>query len=202
MRRRTRVASSSVSVSTTWSSARARRRRRQRSARRIGNQLLNRLASYLTGRHDSRSHVRISRRAARAPARVPAPAAQRILDADDDDAGVHQGGLQRHLRAGRCARAHRSVEDPIRPGRRAVLSDPPEGHHHLQPAAHLRPDQRGVAAARRRLRSAELRDVGTDSERCRDPDSVRGDRVPRRLDLGADLLAPLRRAIAVVGGRR
>ena len=29
------------------------------------------------------------------PARVPAPAAERLLDADDDDAGVHQGGLQR-----------------------------------------------------------------------------------------------------------
>ena len=62
----------------------------------------------------SRSDVRISRRAARAPARVPASAAQRILHADDDDAGVHQGGLQRHLRASRCARAHRSVEDQVR----------------------------------------------------------------------------------------
>ena len=53
-----------------------------------GNAALNRLASFLTERDDPRSHVRLPRRAARMPARVPAPAAERLLDADDDDDGV------------------------------------------------------------------------------------------------------------------
>ena len=50
---------------------------------------------------DSGSHLRVPRRASRLPAGIPAPAAQRLLDADDDDAGVRQGGLQRGVRAGR-----------------------------------------------------------------------------------------------------
>ena len=70
----------------------------------------------------SGSHVRIPRGAARAPARVPAPAAERLLDADDDDAGVHQGGLQRRVRAGRSAAARRHLEDPPRARRRRSSS--------------------------------------------------------------------------------
>ncbi len=90
-------------------------------ARRFGNTALNRLASYLTGREipDLTSGFRGARRAQ--PARVPAPAPERVLDADHDDAGVHQGGLQRGLRADRGAPAHRAVEDPLRPRRGEVL---------------------------------------------------------------------------------
>ena len=55
----------------------------------------------------SRSDVGIPRRAPRVPAGVPAPAAQRLLHADDDDAGVHQGRLQRPLRADRGAQRGR-----------------------------------------------------------------------------------------------
>ena len=72
-------------------------------ARRVGNAALNRLASYLTGRRDSGPDVRVPRRAPRVPARVPSPAAERVLDADDDDAGVHQGRVQRRVRADRSA---------------------------------------------------------------------------------------------------
>ena len=45
------------------------------------------------------------------PARVHAPAAERLLDADDDHAGVHQGGLQRAVRADRggAARGHSKI---------------------------------------------------------------------------------------------
>ena len=70
-------------------------------ARRFGNGALNWLASYLTGREipDLTSGFRAG--ASRVPAGVPAPPAERILDADDDDAGVHQGGIQRGVRADR-----------------------------------------------------------------------------------------------------
>ena len=81
-------------------------------ARRFGNTALNRLASYLTGREIPDLTSGFRARAPRVPARVPAPAAERVLDADDDDAGVHQGGLQRRLRADRGAPARRAVEDP------------------------------------------------------------------------------------------
>ena len=50
----------------------------------------------------------LSRRAARVSRRVPAPAAERFLDADDDDAGVHEGGLQRAVRADRRRAARRA----------------------------------------------------------------------------------------------
>ena len=42
------------------------------------------------------------------PARVPAPAAQRLLDADHDDAGLHQGRIQRLVRADRGAAARQA----------------------------------------------------------------------------------------------
>ena len=71
------------------------RRARQRRAQPAG-QLPDRA-------RDSGSDVRVPRRAARVPARVPAAAAERLLDADDDDARVSQGRLQRRLRADRGA---------------------------------------------------------------------------------------------------
>ena len=40
----------------------------------------------------------------------------------------------------------RAIEDQAGARWRQVLPDPPEGHHHLQPAARLRADQRRVAA--------------------------------------------------------
>ena len=86
------------SASTTSSSARDRRDAGDAGAARR-QRALNWLASYLTGREipDLTSGFRGA--APRVPARVPAPAAQRLLDADDDDAGVPQGGLQRDVRA-------------------------------------------------------------------------------------------------------
>jgi glycosyltransferase involved in cell wall biosynthesis len=68
-------------------------------ARRLGNSALNRIASYLTEQLDSGSDVGISG-AARLPPRVHPSAAQRLLDADDHDARIHAGRLQRALRAG------------------------------------------------------------------------------------------------------
>ena len=60
------------------------------------------------GARDSRPDVRLPRRAARVPAGVPAPPPQRVLHADHDHAGVHQGRLQRRVRAdgGAGARRH------------------------------------------------------------------------------------------------
>jgi hypothetical protein len=58
--------------------------------RRLGNATLNRVASYLTEQPipDLTSGFRAARR--RSP-RVHPPAAERFLDADDDDARVHAG---------------------------------------------------------------------------------------------------------------
>ena len=79
-------------------------------ARRAGNaraqlagQLSDRARRFRTSRRDSAARARAR------PARVPAPAAERLLDADDDDAGVHQGGLQRRVRADRGAAARRAT---------------------------------------------------------------------------------------------
>ena len=58
-------------------------------SRRLGNAAAERARQLPDRAADSRSDVRLPRRAARLPARVPAPAAERLLDADDDDAGVH-----------------------------------------------------------------------------------------------------------------
>ena len=69
---------------------------------------------------DSGPHVGIPSRAPRVPRRVPAPAAERLLDADDDDAGVHEGGLQRALRADRGGAPRGRVEDPPRRRRRRL----------------------------------------------------------------------------------
>ena len=117
------------------------------AGRRVGNALLNWLASYLTGRPipDLTSGFRGARRDC---LRDSFTCCRTVLDADDDDAGLHQGGLQRHLRADRGAAADRALEDPLRPRRREVLPDPAEGHHALQPAARLRADQRGGARRR------------------------------------------------------
>ena len=178
------------------------RRRRRRMRGGSATRALNWLASYLTGREipDLTSGFRGARRAQ--PARVPAPAAERLLDADDDDAGVHQGGLQRRVRADRGAPARRAVEDPARARRREVLHDHPEDRHALQPAAGLPADQRwpsfalgaGVRASGRSRRSA------TSPTRRSCSSCFGGHRVPRRPGLGADLGAALRRP-AVVAAR-
>ena len=162
-----------------------------------------RLASYLTGRDipDLTSGFRGAR--ARAPARVPPPAAERLLDADDDDAGVHQGGLQRRVRADRGAAARRAVEDPARARRREVPDDHPEDRDDLQPAARLPADQ-----PRSRSCSASATASGTSivhaahSERLGAADPVRGRRVPRRPRLRADFGAALRRPPVVIAADR
>ena len=75
------------------------------AVRQLGAELAGRLSDRP---RDPRPDVRLPGGAPRAPARVPPPAAERLLDADDDDAGVHQGGLQRHVRADRSAAARRA----------------------------------------------------------------------------------------------
>ena len=55
-----------------------------------------------------RPHVRLPGGAARVPPGVHPPAPQRLLDADDDDAGVPEGGVQRALRADRRAASGRA----------------------------------------------------------------------------------------------
>ena len=94
--------------STISSSARDRARRRRRTAPASGQRAAERHRQLPDRTADSRSHVGLPRGPARLPARVPAPAAERILDAHDDDAGVHEGGLQRAVRAGRGAHGARA----------------------------------------------------------------------------------------------
>ena len=72
----------------------------------------------LSGRPpDSRSDVWLSCRSARTASGVPASAAERLLDADDNDPRVLESGLQRLVRADRGGTARRAVEDQARHGR-------------------------------------------------------------------------------------
>jgi hypothetical protein len=119
---------------TTWWSAPARRRRR-----------LGRAAGWATpaqpagqlpdGARDSRSHVRLPRGSPRVPGRVPAPAAQRFLDPDHDDAVVPARRLQRDVPRHRGAAARGRFEDPSGPRRPEVSVDHAARDDHLQSAA-------------------------------------------------------------------
>ena len=128
------------SANTTSSSARDRAARRRRTPGAFGNARAQPARQLPDRTRDPGPDVGLPRRPPRVPARVPAPAAERLLDADDDDAGVHQGRLQRRLRAGRRAAAGRHVEDPARARRPQVLPDHPEDRDDLQPAAGLPAD--------------------------------------------------------------
>ena len=87
---------------------RARRARRRRSGRRrIGNaraQLAGRLPH--RARHPG-SDLGLPRRAPRVPARVPPPAAERVLDADDDDPGFIRAGYNVRFEPVEAPPAHR-----------------------------------------------------------------------------------------------
>ena len=111
------------------------------------------LAGELSDRpRDSRSHVGFTSRADERPPRIPSPAAERILDADHDHAGVREGRLQREVRAHQPS-APRLGESKIKlvsDGAR-VPHDPAEGDHDLQPAANFLPIS-GAFFARRGLR--------------------------------------------------
>ena len=86
--------------------ARAAEPRRQVRDVPAGNSMLNGLAIDYRPAHPG-PDVGLSRRPQRVPARVPPPAAERVLDPDDDDAGVHQGRVQRGVRADRCTATRR-----------------------------------------------------------------------------------------------
>ena len=175
-----------------WS-ARDRAQTQATAARRSGNDLLNALAGYLAERADSRSDVGIPRRAPRASARVPAPAAERLLDADDDDAGVSARRLQRALRADRGAAARRAVEDPAGARRREVLPDPAEGDHDLQPAAGSScRSARAPSCSASSTASWTVASAVANSQRRRAAADVLGDGVSRRPRLRADFDAALR----------
>src|ERR687887_30812 len=53
---------------------------------------------------------------------IPAPAAERLLDADDDDARVHQSRLQRAIRADRGGDAPGRIENQAGGRRRQLPS--------------------------------------------------------------------------------
>ena len=137
-------------------------------ARHLGNNALNWVASYLTGRAipDLTSGLRAARR--ERPARVSSSAPQRILDADHDDVVVREGRLQRALRADYGRGAARQVENQARVRRRAISHDPAEGHHHLQPAADFSAHRGRVFRARRRRTPSGRRSRSTTSptRRC------------------------------------
>ena len=186
----TRAGSSSGSASTTWSSARARAQTQATVGRRGGNALLNWLASYLTGRPipDLTSGFRGARR----------EYLREFLHLLPNGFSTPTTTTLAFIKAGYnvafepidARRAHRAVEDPLRARRREVLPDPAEDHHDLQPAAHLRPDQRWRRSpSASSTASVNVVADGTDSERRRAADPLRRDRVPRRPGLGADLVA-------------
>ena len=94
----------------------ARSVRSQASAvRRIGNAMLNATAGFLAEAADSGSDVRLSRGSPRLPARVHPSPAQRLFDADDDDAGLYP---RRATASGssRWRPAHRQGKSKIRLG--------------------------------------------------------------------------------------
>ena len=112
--RRRHAARQPRSATTISSSARARRQSQATDRAPLRQRRPERARQLSRRAPDSRSDVGLPRRAARLPARVPPPAAERLLDADDDDAGVSASGLQRALRADRGAAAVGTVEDPAR----------------------------------------------------------------------------------------
>ena len=164
---------------------------------------LNWLASYLTGRDipDLTSGFRGAR--ARVPARVPPPAAERLLDADDDDAGVHQGGLQR-ARSSRSRRAQRVGQSKIRLAR--------DGAKFFMiilkivtifsPLRIFLPISVASFALGARLRLWTIATQRTSPNGVGAADPVRGDRLPRRPGLRTDLGAALRRPPVTRDGTR
>src|SRR5262245_25897334 len=153
------------------------------------------------GPRDSRPDIGIPRRDGVGTPRIPAPAPERLLHADDDDAGVPQGGLQRDVRADPRPPAIGAVEDPPGARRREVPDDHLQDRHALQSAAHLPADQPAVVDRRRGLRHLERRRALAHSERVGAPHPVRGGRLPRRARVRADLGAAIRRT-AVIAARR
>src|SRR5690606_19722868 len=140
----------------------------------------------------SRPDFRPPGRAARLPARVRAHAAQRLLDADNDHAGIHEGGIQCALRTGGCPPPHGHVEDSPGARRGAVLSHLDQGHHDLQPAARVRPPERRVVAAGGRLRRLDRHRAVADPQRRRAPAPLRHHGLSRGPRLRADRHAPIR----------
>ena len=91
---------SPASASTTSSSARVDASTQATAARRVGNgaaQLAGQLSRPAAHIPDLTSGFRAAR--ARVPARLPAPAAERLLDADDDHAGFLKAGYSGRVRA-------------------------------------------------------------------------------------------------------
>ena len=158
------AASSRGSASTDLVDRRAHRRRRRRRRRGApATRALNWLASYLTGREipDLTSGFRGARRECLREFLHLLP--ERLLDADDDDAGVHQGGLQRRVRADRGAAAGGHLEDPARARRREVPDHHLQDRHAVQPAAGLPADQPRVVRVGRGLRDLDDRDTARTS---------------------------------------
>ncbi len=145
-------------ASTTSWSARAIRRTQATPAGGSATRVLNWLASYLTERPipDLTSGFRAARRECLLEFIHLLP--NGFSTPTTTHAGLHQGRLQCGVRADWRARARRHVEDPARQRRRQVSVDLAEGHHHFQPASHLRAHQRG-----RRSRLARPTARGTSS---------------------------------------
>ena len=126
------------------------------AGRRIGNALLNWLASYLTGRPipDLTSGFRAARR----------EYLLEFIHLLPNGFSTPTTTTLAFIKAGYnvafepiAARARvGTLEDPVRQRRRQVSVDLAEGHHHFQPASHLRARQRGVVRARRGVRRVEL----------------------------------------------
>ena len=177
--------------------ARAHRRRRL-VGRRLGNQLLNRLASYLTGRlvPDLTSGFRGARR----------EHLREFLHLLPNGFSTPTTTTLAFIKAGYNV-AFEPVDARTRIGQSKIRFARDGARFFLillkvitifSPLRVFAPISVASLLLGVDLRRRELRDVRTDSERRRHPDSVRRHRVSGRIDLGADFVAPLRRSVAVV----
>ena len=152
------------SASTTSSSARGPSETQAGSTRRLGNAALNRLASFLTERDDSRPHVRV-------PRARGATYLLEFLHLLPNGFSTPTTTTLAFLKAGynvafepvEARRARRHVEDPALARRPEVPAHHAARDDDLQPAARVPADRRRVVPARRRLRRLDDRRHSTTS---------------------------------------
>ena len=162
-------------------------------ARRIGNAMLNWLASYLTGRPipDLTSGFRAARREHLREFLYLLP--NGFSTPTTTTLAFIKAGYNVLFEPIEARQRDGPFEDQAGARRLQVLHHPAEGGHHLQPAAHLLADQRFFVPGRRRLRGLDGRDAEQDPERRRAVFDVRGDRLSRRSRLRTNLRVEGRR---------
>ena len=177
---------------------RSRRRRALRpiagqpSSAALGNELLNRVASYLAERPipDLTSGFRAARRECLLeflhllPNGFSTPTTTTLA--------FLKAGYSVRFEPIEAAQRRGRVEDPARPGWRPLLPDSAQGHHDLQSAANLPADQRRRVRAGRGLRRLDDRHAVARDQFVGAADPAERRHPSGRPRLGADLVAALR----------